>query len=79
MRANEPMLTHWVERSAALATALAPRIGYAAAAALTKRSVESGVSIRDLVVAEGLLSEDEAARVLDLRRMTEPGVPGTDS
>ncbi len=78
LRPNEAMLAHWVERSAALATALAPRIGYAAAAALTKRSVESGVSVRDLVVREGLLSADEAAVVLDLRRLTEPGVPGAD-
>ena len=73
------MASHWVERSAALATALAPRIGYAAAAALTKRSVAEGVSIRDLVIREGVLTPDEAAEVLDLRRMTEPGVPGSDT
>jgi len=76
MTANETMLTYWVERSAALATALAPRIGYAAAAALTKRSVESGESVRALVVAEGLLTAEEADRILDLRRLTEPGIPG---
>lgn len=79
MRPNEAMLAYWVERSAALATALAPRIGYAAAAALTKRSVETGVSVRELVVREGLLTADEAAIVLDLRRLTEPGVPGVDA
>jgi aspartate ammonia-lyase len=78
IEANRDMASYWVERSAALATALAPRIGYAAAAALTKRSVAEGVSIRELVVREGLLSETEAAVVLDLRRMTEPGVPGSD-
>ncbi len=76
--ANEAMLTHWVERSAALATALAPRIGYAAAAALTKRALAEGVSVRTLVVREGLLSAEEATRVLDLRRLTEPGVPGVE-
>jgi fumarate hydratase class II len=76
MQPNVEMLQYWVERSAALATALAPKIGYAAAAALTKRSVETGVSIRELVVKEGLLTEAEAAQVLDLRRLTEPGVPG---
>ena len=78
IEANTPMLSHWVERSAALATALAPRMGYAAAAALTKRSVAEGVSIRALVVREGLLNAEEADRVLDLRRLTEPGVPGSD-
>lgn len=78
LRPNEAMLAYWVERSAALATALAPRIGYAAAAALTKRSVDSGVSVRDLVVQEGLLSPADADSLLDLRRLTEPGVPGAD-
>jgi aspartate ammonia-lyase len=79
MQPNEAMLAHWVERSAALATALAPSIGYAAAAAVTKRSVETGESVRDLVVREGLLSPKAADRVLDLRRLTEPGVPGDDA
>lgn len=79
MQANAAMLAYWVERSAALATALAPKLGYAEAAALTKRSVESGESIRALVLREGLLSPEEANEVLDLRRMTEPGVPGQDA
>lgn len=79
MTPNPAQLTYWLERSAALATALAPKIGYAAAAALTKRSVESGESIRDIALREGLLSPDEANRILDLRRMTEPGVPGSDA
>jgi aspartate ammonia-lyase len=78
MQPNGAMLAYWVERSAALATALAPKIGYAAAAALTKRSVETGESIRSLVLKEGLLTPEEATQVLDLRRMTEPGVPGQD-
>ncbi len=76
LSANEAMLAYWVERSAALATALAPRIGYARAAELTKRSVAEGVSVRELVVREGLLTPEQAAEVFDLRRLTEPGVPG---
>jgi aspartate ammonia-lyase len=78
MQANEERITHWVTRSSALATALAPSIGYAAAAALTKRSVEEGTPIQELVVREGLLSAEDAARVLDLRRLTDPGVPGRE-
>ena len=70
------MCAYWVERSAALATALAPRIGYAAAAELSKRSVKEGTLIRDMVRNEGLLPPDEIDAVLDLRRMTEIGIPG---
>jgi aspartate ammonia-lyase len=76
IEANRDMCEYWVERSAALATALAPQIGYAAAAELSKRSVKEGVLIRDLVKREGILPPDEADEVLDLRKMTEIGVPG---
>ena len=72
---NEVMCSYWVERSAALATALAPQIGYAAAADLSKRSVKSGKLIRALVKEEQVIPADEIDQVLDLRKMTEIGVP----
>lgn len=73
--ANAAMCEYWVQRSAALATALMPQIGYAAAAEISKRSVMEGTLIRDLIAREGLLPPDELDAVLDLRRMTEIGVP----
>jgi aspartate ammonia-lyase len=76
IEANEEMCAYWVERSAALATALAPQIGYAKAADISKRSVKDGVLIRDLVKQEGVLPADQIDDVLDLRKMTEIGLPG---
>jgi aspartate ammonia-lyase len=76
IEANEEMCAYWVERSAALATALMPHIGYAKAAELSKRSVKEGVLIRDMVRRDHLLPEDQIDEVLDLRKMTEIGVPG---
>ena len=76
IEANREMCAYWVERSAALATALAPQIGYARAAELSKQSVKENVLIRDLVKREGILPPDEVDEVLDLRKMTEIGVPG---
>jgi aspartate ammonia-lyase len=76
IEANEEMCSYWVERSAALATALAPQIGYAKAAEISKKSVKEGVLIRDMVKRDGILPEDEVDEVLDLRKMTEIGVPG---
>lgn len=76
IEAHEAMCEYWVKRSAALATALMPRIGYAKAAEIAKRSVKEGVLIRDLVTREKVLPEDQISDVLDLRRMTEIGVPG---
>src|SRR5690242_14391037 len=76
IEANRQMCEYWVERSAALATALAPQIGYAKAADLSKQSVKENILIRDLVKREHVLPEDQIDDVLDLRKMTEIGVPG---
>ena len=76
IEANREMNEYWVERSAALATALAPQIGYAKAAEISKRSVSEGMLIRDLVRKEGILPDDQVDDVLDLKKMTEIGVPG---
>jgi aspartate ammonia-lyase len=73
--ANEAMCQYWVERSAALATALMPQIGYARAAEISKRSVREGILIRELVARDQVIPADEIAGVLDLRKMTEIGVP----
>ena len=74
--ANRAMCEYWVERSAALATALAPAIGYERAAEISKQSVKEGVLIRELVKREKVIPESQVDRVLDLRKMTEIGVPG---
>ena len=76
IEANEAQCAYWLERSAALATALAPRIGYARAAEISKQSVKENVLIRELVTREKVLPPDEIAEVLDMRKMTEIGVPG---
>jgi len=76
IEANRDQCAYWVERSAALATALAPQIGYARAAELSKQSVKENVLIRDLVKREKVLPDDEIDEVMDLRKMTEIGVPG---
>jgi fumarate hydratase class II len=64
-----------VERSPMLATALNPVIGYDEAAKLAKESMRTGKSIRELARAKGV-AEQELDRVLDLGKMTEPGLEG---
>jgi fumarate hydratase class II len=70
------MCEYWVERSAALATALAPQIGYAKAAEISKQSVKEGILIRAMVKRDKILPDAEVDEVLDLKKMTEIGVPG---
>src|SRR6476646_2151593 len=73
---NEEQCDYWLERSAALATALAPQIGYARAADISKQSVKENVLIREMVRRDKILPDAEIDEVLDLKKMTEIGVPG---
>jgi fumarate hydratase class II len=65
-----------IEESLAMCTALAPVIGYAAAAAIAKRAHETGKTVREIALAEEVLPEAELSRLLDPRPMTEAGIPG---
>jgi aspartate ammonia-lyase len=76
IQADEAMCAHWLERSPALVTALMPKIGYAAAAKLAKESLATGMTVKQLVTERRILEGAELEAVLDLRAMTELGVPG---
>jgi aspartate ammonia-lyase len=76
IEADAAQCAHWLDRSPALVTALAPQIGYAEAARLAKEAVDRGLTVRELLAEKRLLPPDQLARVMDLRAMTEVGVPG---
>ena len=63
-----------VEQGLMLATALAPAVGYDAAAAIAKEALTTGKTIRDVARERTRLSAAELDRLLDPARMTEPGV-----
>ena len=56
-----------------LATALAPAIGYDAAAKLAKEAYETGRTIRALCEDKRLLPPAQLDAALDLLEMTKPG------
>ena len=74
--ANEARLRELLEGNLMLATALAPRIGYDAAAKLAKEAFARGTTVRQLAREQNVLPPDELEQVLDVRAMTEPGMPG---
>jgi fumarate hydratase class II len=65
-----------IEESLAMCTALAPVIGYDQAAAIAKQAHETGRTVREVALAEGVLPEEELKSLLDPRPMTEAGIPG---
>jgi fumarate hydratase class II len=58
-----------------LATALAPEIGYDAAARLAKEGLKTGRTIRELALEHGI-APDRVDELLDPAKMTEPGLGG---
>ena len=68
--ANRDRCLAYAEGSLALVTALNPHIGYLNAAAVAKESLETGKSLRQIVLEKGLMSELELAQVLNLEQMS---------
>ncbi|MGF1674711.1 MAG: aspartate ammonia-lyase [Rivularia sp. (in: cyanobacteria)] len=61
---------NYAEASLALVTALNPHIGYLNAAAIAKESMDTGKSLRQIVMDKGLMSEEKLAEVLNLQQMS---------
>ncbi len=68
--ANSDRTLAYAEGSLALVTALNPHIGYLNAAAVAKESLETGKSLRQIVLEHKMMSEEELAQVLDLEKMS---------
>ncbi|MGA7307185.1 MAG: class II fumarate hydratase [Rhodothermales bacterium] len=76
IKANADRCTELLERNPSIATALNRAIGYDAASKVAKKAAAERKSVTQVVMEEGILSEEELRRVLDVRSMTEPGIPG---
>ena len=72
LRPNLEKLVRNAELSTAIVTRLNPIIGYEKAAELAKESFRTGKTVKELVVERGILSREEAERLLDPRALTEP-------
>jgi len=75
IEANEERARELLERNPSIATALNPYVGYDEAAVVAKESAKRGVSVRESVREKGLLPDDQIDEALDVRSMTEPGLP----
>ena len=72
--ANAERCKDMVDHSVGIITALCPHIGYSAAAKLAKRAIETGASVKSLILQEGVLDEAALEQILDPYSMTEPGI-----
>ena len=73
LTANRDRCRMYAEQSGAVVTALAPAIGYDAAARIFKDSLARGVSIRQAILDAGVLPPERLDAVLDLLKLTRGG------
>jgi aspartate ammonia-lyase len=73
--ANQERCRHYLEDSLGLVTVLAPSIGYNAAAEVAKESVTTGRSIREIVLARGLMTAPDLEEAMRPEHLTQPGLP----
>ena len=71
--ANEGRCRELVENSVGIVTTLAPVVGYQRAADIAKRALNENRPVRDIILEEKILDEEEVSRLLDPINMTEPG------
>jgi fumarate hydratase class II len=76
IRADEARCAELIEQSLAMCTALAPVIGYDAAAKIANESYATGKTVRQVALEHQILPEEELKRILDPWRMTERGIGG---
>lgn len=69
--ANRDRCLAYAEGSLALVTALNTHIGYLNAAAVAKESLETGKSLREIVLERGLMDAETLAEVLNLEQMSQ--------
>ncbi len=70
LEADSARALELMERSLMLVTALTPQLGYDLAASVAKDALATGKSLREVVLARGLMDEASLDRALDAKTMT---------
>jgi aspartate ammonia-lyase len=76
IEANRERAADLMEHSSALSTPLAPYLGYALAADISKQAVRERRTIREIVIERGIFTAAELDELLAPHELTEPGVAG---
>lgn len=72
---SENCMKHLIN-STALATALVNHMGYDEAAEISKKALSNNKSIKEILLKENIMTEEEADKILNLYQVTKPGIPG---
>ena len=70
--ANADKCLEEVHHSIGIVTALNPYIGYEHSTTIAKKAMETGRSVYDLVLEEGILTKEDLDTILDPKNMVRP-------
>ncbi|ACL69076.1 aspartate ammonia-lyase [Halothermothrix orenii] len=75
---NEERCKELVDKSVSIITAINPHVGYEVASRIAKKALKTGKSVKELILEEGVLNEEELKLILNPYEMTEPGIAGKE-
>ena len=69
LEANTEKLNEDTQKNSILVTALVPKLGYDVAAEVAKEAMESGLTIKDVLLSKKLMSEGDIDDLLDIEKL----------
>lgn len=76
IEANVANCQAYVDQSIGIITALNPHVGYKVATRVAKEALETGITIREIILRDNILPVEAVDKILDPMEMTEPGISG---
>lgn len=78
LKVNKAVCMENLEKSTALVTALVNHIGYDKASIIAQNALSNNTTIKEELLKENLLSEDEINKILNPFEVTKPGIPNSN-
>ena len=76
IEADEIRCRQLVENSLTLVTGMVGYIGYEKASNLAQRCAITNTTVKDALIEDNIMSEEEISQILNAIEMTKPGIPG---
>ncbi len=77
LTANTERMKAYVDGSVGVITAINPHVGYETAARIAREANLTGKPVRELILRDGVLTQEQLDAILDPFEMTSPGIAGS--
>jgi aspartate ammonia-lyase len=76
LTANAERMKAYVDNSVGVITAINPHVGYETAARIAREANVTGKPVRELILRDKVLTQEQLDAILDPFEMTSPGIAG---